>query len=198
MLKKPVVILFSGLAGTGKTTSCLMIQDLIKKDGLFLDVFDKNNLYHFATGVKSIAQESFGWDLNKDSKGRLLLQDVGRTGRSYNKDIWVNICLESINEDVMRMLTVCALIDDWRFPNELDVMKLQKHLDVFTVRIYAPNREILLGTDAYNDVSETSLSHKPEDYDYFVNNTGTFDDLKFQLIGILNDISEKVEKFGDD
>ena len=68
------IVLFSGKAGTGKTTASNYLLYLAEKNGYLL---------HFATMVKDIAKRYFWWDGVKDEKGRRLLQEIGRTGRNY-------------------------------------------------------------------------------------------------------------------
>jgi hypothetical protein len=71
-----------------------------------------------------------------------------------------------------------VLIDDWRFPHEGNVVVDSEKFDVFTVRISAPEREILKDTPQYNDLSETALPIAIEDYDGMIFNSGDMDELK--------------------
>lgn len=189
---KPTIILISGKAGVGKTTSALMIEDLIKEDSW--KKLGKVKTYHFAGGVKQAARESFGWDGKKDEKGRTLLQRVGQAGREYDEDIWALQLVESVLDDALSIST--ALVDDWRFPNEVDIVFDELQFNLFTCRIYAPEREILKGTPAYDEISETSLSDKPEDYDFFLDNSGSFEELRNSLEYCLDHITNTIDFYG--
>lgn len=193
---KPIIVLVSGRAGVGKTTSCLFMEDIVNHANQYKNSIGPSKISHLAHGVKKTAYDSFGWDGIKDGRGRRLLQAVGQTGRDYSPDIWASQCLEFIKQHVLDIMdTTMVFVDDWRFPNELDFMKATGW-NIFSIRIEAPNREILKGTDSYNDASESSLSDKPEDYDFFIDNTGSFDELNKQLIEILDKIKNSVDFFG--
>lgn len=168
------VFLLSGKAGTGKTTSAVYMVDYLQGAKSYVGI------YPFARAVKEIAY-AMSWDGRKDERGRKLLQLIGNGGREYDPDVWVSQTTERISlsdNDV-------AIIDDWRYPNEYDYIKNSGGFDVIRVRIYAPSREILKGTPAYDDISENSLSDNPDDYDYFIENEGDFNALYAQLRGIM-------------
>ena len=146
------VVLISGKAGVGKT---LTANTLVKK----LEEFDSSLLViknSFAKGVKELSKD-FGWDGEKDEKGRKLLQDVGRLGREVNEDFWVDKMLVDTYEQTNSIPPNIIIIDDWRFPNESNYFKDKPRVKLFNVRIEAPDREILKGTPEYNDSSETAL-----------------------------------------
>jgi hypothetical protein len=169
-------ILISGKAGTGKSTASKLLKYLLKKNRI------NSHTDLFARGVKMVAK-SMGWNGIKDDAGRKLLQGIGNVGRDYDEDVWVRLVHSSqyeCKEDDF------VIIDDWRFPNEY---KFVKDFCVATIRLYAPNREILKGTEYYNDVSETSLNDFR--FDFVVNNTGNIkeldDQLKYIIECILNE-----------
>jgi hypothetical protein len=181
---RPVVILIGGKAGTGKTETSMLLSSLVDSLG-FLDFVTMN----FAYGVKSTAKESFGWNGVKDKKGRQLLQNVGNTGREYDLDIWAKQTVQRILDNPC--LYDFVFIDDWRFPNESNF--LAKALgDLYLVKtlyVSAPDREILKGTPAYEDVSETSLdSFGKDDFDFHIENSGSLDELKNKLKEVLESI----------
>jgi hypothetical protein len=164
-----MVILVGGKAGEGKTTFanyCIEYLESVGKSAVIVP---------FAKGVKDTAR-FMGWNGEKDDKGRRLLQLVGFAGREYNEDIWAEMALDTINREWLEVDYI--FIDDWRFPNEERFMR--EYVDpVMTVRIKRPKKDhILLGTELYNDTSETSLDHyKKEDYDKIIMNFGDLDDL---------------------
>lgn len=94
----------SGLSGSGKTTIAKIISN---NYGL--------ELLSFAWPVKNIAMHEFGWDGQKDDRGRRLLQVLGTdAGRIYDDGIWVRKMIHHIRYcDINKWI-----IDDVRFDNE--------------------------------------------------------------------------------
>ena len=182
---KTTIILVSGKAGVGKTTfSNLFIKNLPE------EVRKYSGKYSFASGIK-FAAKVMGWDGLKDERGRKFLQNIGRIGRQYDVNLWVQNMINLI-EDINITPLDYIIIDDWRFPNECRwfVERLNEY-EVYTVRIYAPNREILKNTPEYNDISETALLEFSDGYyDYFYNNEGTLEELEEQVKSIIYQILE--------
>lgn len=163
--KNKFVILISGKAGAGKTTTANFMR-------AYLNELEPNSavLWPFAGSLKGIARGYFTWDGEKDDRGRKLLQDIGRIGREYYKDVWV----EKV-EDKVRT-SPYFLADDWRFPNEFDYF-YQRGYNVVTIRINRPGHNIL-NAELALDVSEISLSEYPSDYDFYILNDGTLEELE--------------------
>ena len=182
----PIIFLIGGLAGTGKTTSANLIYDILseKQRGSYA-------LQSFAKAVKDTAREKFGWNGIKTTKGRILLQGVGQTGRAFDKDIWVRRALHLIIDSYPIPVNTVSF-DDWRFPNELDYVRenyIHTH-KIVTIRIDAPSREILKGTPEYDEASETSLplTNEKDYYDYFIDNEGSMEELNASLKEIVEDV----------
>lgn len=185
LYSKTLFALISGKAGVGKTTTKNLLSDLVKADGF--QVYADS----FAKGVKDTAY-GMSWDGQKDSKGRRLLQEIGQAGRKYNQDLWVG---QMFHRYVMSEYGLfpadIVLVDDWRFPNELEYINRQAKntgmLEPITIRIEAPKREILKGTAEYIEASENSLpvmvtemlKYNPNgSYCYTIFNIGSMDDLQ--------------------
>ena len=181
--KKTVVILFSGKAGSGKTTAASI---LLEKLGQYPDL--RLFQYSFANPIKHLCQTYIGWDKNKDDKGRRLLQNIGTVGREYDIDVWVKWFLIAMDKSAQILPFSFALIDDWRFENESEFLKKNPFLDVVTLRMYGRQSE--LSEKAGNDASENSL---PEDvnstlYSYTVNNSGSVEELSKELENVLAEL----------
>lgn len=179
---KTKVILLSGKAGTGKSTTAEVIVDLL--NGMNIPVVEK---LPFAEEVKNICF-LMGWNGEKDSKGRELLITVGNGGRAYDKNTWVRKVYKKILEKSSIVPINVVLIDDWRFPNEEEYLQNIEELEVYTIRLFAPNRETLKGTKSYSDISETSLKDIPSFYNYFIDNTGGISCLRESLSRIVTEI----------
>lgn len=165
-------ILFSGKFGAGKTISASYVASALGGKKM-----------SFATKVKKIAFE-FGWDGNKDERGRKLLQEIGKLGRNYNKDYWALTLIDSALQSDYDIITV----DDWRFPNEVDVCS--KYGKVVRIRVYRDSILQYADSSLYNDESENSLPEESVYYDFTVDNNGTFENLYEKL----DEIVEKIKK----
>ena len=171
-----IVVMVSGRAGEGKTTfTDFCIDTLLEK---YQRIGKKVS---FAQGVKKIARE-FGWDGLKSESGRKLLQMVGNIGRQYNLNIWANMALTDIQYIKKYIGADIVFIDDWRFTNE--GLLISDNFETIKARMQRPEKyHLLLGTDAYNDISEVQLP-LPGDkiyskfYDVIVYNLGNLEDLK--------------------
>lgn len=199
--RKTVVLLISGLARAGKTT---MAEMLNKKLDMYLSI--TKTLYSFSSPIKYLARKFFGWDGNKDDKGRKLLQDLGGVGREYDEDIWVKHMFQVLEKAQMFPFNF-VIVDDWRFPNEYGTLRKNPLLDVVTIRVFGRGG---LDGDAANDVTEISLpetiiedltnsveytwsdgNKASEIYNFVVNNCGDLELLEHKLDLVLAEISKR-------
>ena len=89
---------------------------------------------------------------------------------------------DKIADQISDAVLDAIIVDDWRFPQEMAYFMDTGMFNVWTIRVYAPEREILKGTPQYNDISETSLSvDDAREYDFFEYNSGTMDELKARV-----------------
>lgn len=177
---RPKIVLISGKAGVGKTTLTRTLSKVVREHE------DSNKsiimTQPIAWGVKQTAM-GMGWDHEKDVRGRRLLQGIGKIGRAYDPDMWVNIAVKAIMDTQYHYSPLedkrlsYVWIDDWRFKNEIDVLQqLDYVFRVNTVRIIAPQREILRGTPEANDVSEVDLDNY-RGFDFVIDNNEDLDKL---------------------
>lgn len=152
-----MIVLISGYAGSGKDTFAKFLQEYLQDC----------EILHFADPIKECAAKYFCWDGNKDEKGRRLLQQLGRVGREYQKDIWVLKLIERMVENKK-----FYIVPDWRFKNEFKLL-VEKYgrWNIVAVRVIRDGIKIL------DDISEHDLDDF-KSYDYIVFNDSTLDDLK--------------------
>ena len=123
----------TGLAGAGKTYAATWFK--LRTGG---------EIWSFAAEIKRIAA-LMGWDGEKDSRGRKLLQDLGSIGREYDRQCWVS-----------RMPTDRAvIIDDVRYINEAAAIR---SVGGIIIRIERP------GLTPMDHSSETEQAHIVADY----------------------------------
>lgn len=122
------IIALSGKAESGKNFYAHTIKTYIEHS-----FNEKVCLIAFADVLKYTCKTYFGWDGEKDEKGRKLLQEVGTELREKNSpDIWVNITCELIK--LMSSKYEWFIITDVRFERELLALEL-RFSHVYPVRI---------------------------------------------------------------
>lgn len=181
-LGKPAIVLIAGKMRVGKTTTAKIINSILFGRGFTASVES------IAKFVKDSALTCFDWDENKDDRGRRLLQDVGRTGRAYDQDIWIRKLFDYLDLNYL-LLPDFILIDDWRYTNELDWLK-DRLYTVLTMMIVSNVR----GKDS-DDESEHDLD-KFEEFDFVQqNDSDTVESYYTQLKQFVNNILLKDNKF---
>ena len=147
------VILFSGKAESGKTLAANIFKEYLEKLGYRVAIIP------YASYLKETAKLIFNWDGKKDAKGREILQRWGtEIVRQKDPDFWANSVRRLV--DVVGDAIDYVLIDDVRFPNEIDIWKDTAHM---TVRIERPGHENILTKEQRNHISETALDTYPFD-----------------------------------
>ena len=161
------VILISGHAMNGKDTVASILRDELESEGA------RVLIAHFADAVKYVCKTFFGWNGQKDEKGRTLLQYVGTdVVRKQDPNFWIVFLA-----DILSFFTGnwdYVLIPDTRFPNEVDTMRLV--FDAKHLRVNRPNFESPLTEEQRRHPSETALDGYYADY--IIENDGDLDKLK--------------------
>lgn len=161
------VILVSGKAQHGKDTFAELLRKNLENDGKSV------LLTHYADLLKYICKHYFGWDGQKDDKGRWLLQYVGTDViRKQNPTMWVDfvvMMLKYFHEN-----WEYVIIPDCRFPNEIDTVK-GNGFDTVHLRVIRPNYVSSLTPEQQQHPSEIALDNVTPDK--FVENAGSLDDL---------------------
>lgn len=173
------VFLISGKAESGKDT----VANLLMKNSNC----SVNYNMHIANSVKRIARDDFGWDMQKDAKGRALLQMIGDGGRKYDPDIWINKFVDDL-DGVLSQINGDTLIvvPDVRYKNE--VIKIAEwgervgdKVVILTMRIDRPNHENALTEEQRNNSSEVDLDNWGY-WDIHLTNDGTMQDLEVAVL----------------
>lgn len=155
------VIAVSGHAQHGKDTVAKLLQEKFQADG------NRVLITHYADLLKYICKTFFGWNGEKDEKGRSLLQYVGTDiVRAKQPNFWVDFVADILtyfNED-----WDYVIIPDTRFPNEFNRLK-EKGLDAIHLRVVRPDFVSPLTAEQQAHPSETALDDTTPDY-YIVNN----------------------------
>ena len=141
------VILFSGKAESGKTSAAEILKKLLQAKG------KKCIKIAYGDYVKQTAKMIHNWDGVKDEKGRELLQWWGTNYvREKYPTFWVDTVLRLA--PLLEEFYDYLLIDDCRFPNEIECWY---NYETVKVRIERPYYENHLTQDQRKHPSETSL-----------------------------------------
>lgn len=154
---KPIIIGMSGVMGSGKTVSANYLQEVykFKKVSFAASLKEKAKLFFpfsefdFTAG-KQKKYKSYDWTV------REFLIHLGSFARFHDSDYWVKE--SGIDNAVGRIV-----IDDVRFPNEVDYLK---KLGAKLIRLKRYEKLNIYGK-GLDDPSETSLNDY-KDFDYIV------------------------------
>ena len=157
------VILISGKAQHGKDTVATSLHSALVRDGKRVLVT------HYADLLKYICQNYFGWDGNKDEKGRQMLQYVGTDViRKQNPSLWVDFVAMMLG--YFQENWDYVIIPDCRFPNEVTTM-IDRGFDTVHLRVVRDDFVSSLTEEQLNHPSETALDGVEPDYRVYNNGT---------------------------
>ena len=189
-------IAISGKANAGKNTLADMLGKILKPNNY--------RIIAFADPIKRIvlemfpsANEEFLWgpsalrntkiegavdSLKNHLTYRQVLLDLGKLGRSYNSDIWIDATIQHTNKHLRSNPDDLIIIADVRFRNELSALKR----DGFTVcRITRPTNNFEL-----NDISEVDLDGVPDsEFHFVIHNDGSINSLAEKAKNLANQFS---------
>lgn len=110
---------------------------------------------------------------------RNLLQDLGTgVGRSYKENIW----LEAFDHKLKKVKGAyqVVIVTDVRFRNEFDHLK---NLEFYQIKLL---RDSHTKMNHASEINQDSI--KDNEFDYIVNNNGTLEDLKTEVVKIVSQI----------
>lgn len=169
------VVCISGHARAGKDTTAEMMKKELENEWHYRVL-----TIHNADLLKFMCKSLFGWDGNKDEKGRHILQYVGTdVVRKQEPDFWVSFIIK-----VLKLFPDewdYVLIPDVRFPNEINELKKAG----FDVRHIHIDRQIEndLTEEQRSHLSETALQHTIPDET--IENDGNLEDLNQRVIELV-------------
>lgn len=168
-------ITISGSAGHGKDTFANNLKINLE------DLSYKVCIFHYADYIKMIAREIYGWDGNKDFKGRSLLQKLGDNLRNKDKMLIVNELIKVL--EIVENDFDIALIPDARFPIEIDAIK--EKWETLSIHINRVNYLNNLTDEQKKHITETSLDTYEYDIKYDIEEN-IFNDYSKEILDILN------------
>lgn len=145
------LIAFCGKAGSGKTTAVKLLSLMVTKH---INIKMAQPIYDLA--------DAYGWNGDKDSRGRKLLQQIGDVGREYNEDWLVSSWLSTFFLLPPKDLVTC---DDIRVLDEVNLIRLRGGKIVKLI-----GKESDLGSNAEH---RTEQGIPDEDCDFIIHNDGT-------------------------
>ena len=160
------VILISGKAEAGKTTTANIIKTFLEELG------KKVACIPYGQYVKDTAKLVWNWNGEKDKKGRELLQWWGTDiVRAQDPNFWVDSVIRLAK--VIDKYVDYLIIDDCRFLNEIEAWRAIKYValdeatdaltnrhrfpDIITIRVERPGHENVLTPEQRRHPSETEL-----------------------------------------
>lgn len=187
--KKDVkVFIISGKANSGKDTTANLINNYVKLKNL------KSVNLQISSYIKMYAKEISGWDGSEDNKPRSLLQELGTEiiRNKIDDKLFIRRIIEDIK--VYSYYFDVITISDARLPLELDLIK-NEFLYVYRLNIIRPDFESSLSSNEKKHITEVALDNY-NDYEYIVNNDGSFDDLNKKIVKIVDEVldDEKINK----
>lgn len=152
---KQNIILISGKAGHGKTTFAnLLEKELIAKDRSVLRIA-------FADYLKYICTKYYGWDGVKNESGRKILQHIGTdVVRARDNNFWADIVSRLVN--ALDEEYDYYIIDDVRFPNEIESFPLENTLHVRLNRYTVEGKNYLCRRYVNPLMTEEERTHSSE------------------------------------
>jgi dephospho-CoA kinase len=159
------IILLSGKAGSGKSTTASVLIELAEQVGRYAYIQKfAAPLYKMHDAVKEVA-ESYG--IATLPKERELLQFLGTEwGRELKgPNVWVKAALNNLNlADRNAKVPTVAIFDDVRFENEVTLLKEELGNKVLVIRLEAPefirkSRGAAGNSDSFQHPSECGLDH---------------------------------------
>lgn len=182
-----VVIGIAGKAQSGKSTTGGAIKRALTSTKFNVSVRP------LAAKLKQICEDLFDWDgdksLHYDSngnliqdKGRQLLINVGTDKmRSVRPTVWVDYVIKHLRDfSYTEPQADIVIIDDVRFKNEVEKIRQAEDTRSILIKVTRSSQEEI------DNISEKDLDDF-SDFDYYIENNGTIEELEEKVAAILKD-----------
>lgn len=185
-----MIIGFTGVMGSGKSTAIEMLKEklpLVRLIKFAQPLYDIQEYVYERIQDVYTRPESF-------IKDRALLQWLGTNwGRdTVSETLWVDIWKAMATKHLSKFAAT-VVSDDVRFDNEAETVKA---LGGVVVKIFSSdtNKRIDTSQGIVHHKSESGIDHKY--IDYFIDNNGTLEDLRNQVVSLVNELNERNSKNG--
>lgn len=174
--KNPKIFMVSGKAGTGKNTISSIIKEFYGDNAIEIS---------FSYYIKDYAKRISNWDGREETKPRELLQNLGieLVRNKIDSKLFINRTLEDIK--VFSYFYDVIIISGGRLVEELETIKTN----------YPNSISIGVVSNLKNNLTEEEKKHLTEvaldnynNYDYKIDNSGSYEDLKNEIINILKEV----------
>lgn len=131
----PIIVLISGNSRNENFSLATSLMTELNKRGF------ESIIKSFSYVIGSVAV-NFGWDEKYNERGKELIDGVKKVGICYDKHIWVDKLLESIEGDNFFIPDV-AIVDDWYSPDDADYLDSNPFYKTYKIRLKttSPNNE---------------------------------------------------------
>lgn len=160
-------------------------ENLKTSINMYNDLLDLNPSRKFANQninkmIDSLKLYKENFYENKTEISRIILQITGTSifRNRIDKDFWA----KKLKENILKTNNEYTLIQDCRFPIELEIFSDLNDYELVTIRV-----ERNLPTNNNNHESETALDNWTT-WNYIVDNNGTTEDLKNSAKNIISDL----------
>lgn len=169
------VCCISAKARHGKDTAAKILKDRLEHCG------QRVLIIHFADLLKYICRQFFGWDGNKDERGRTLLQYIGTdVVGAKNPAYWAEFVVNFLK--MFKNEWDYVLIPDCRYP--VEVATVERAFETTVLRVERPRFDNGLTPEQKNHPSEVDMDNYPfdlilyndKDIDEFTNKVYSFAD----------------------
>ena len=173
--KNPKIFILSGKAESGKNECASIIKTYYNNLGL------KTVVISYAYYLKLYAKEVLGWDGSESTKPRDFLQQVGV--ELIKNKINPNMLIDRVIDDikVYSYFFDVIVISDARFVDEISVVK-NSFSNVSVIHINGKDNSL---TDEQRVHSTEIGLDSYDDYDFIINNDGSKDELKKNILEVL-------------
>lgn len=172
------ILILNGPTESGKGTVVKYLKELLN-----LEIVQYSSIDY----VKEVAKEKFGWDGEKDIKGRNLLASIKQTMIKYN-DMPTKRVATKMTEAIV--FDIDMMVVDIREPDEIE--KLVEHckkvnVPCVTCRVHNINAEQEANTNGLSLTGDRMYGEYT--YDNHIYNNCTLEDLKREVIAVFGVIS---------